>query len=185
MGLLLNSVENASVDGNVIGGNNIGLQLTGSGPDVEQNVFYGNQIGDGGLGTIALPNTSYGVSLTSAIGNFFGPTTSGGGNVIAFNGGVGIHVSGGQQNQFTQNSIFANAGAGIKLVSGGEPVRHSARDDLHSGNGEHRHSLGDTHLKSEPGLRGRDLLEPVGPGGRAGTGQDFRQGCDGEHRRLG
>ncbi len=117
VGLLLNSVENASVAGNFIGGNNIGLQLTGSGPDVEHNVFGGNQIGVGKLGNNALPNKSYGVSLTSAIGNFFGPLGFGG-NVIVFNGGDGIHVSGGQQNKFTQNSIFANAGAGIELVSG-------------------------------------------------------------------
>jgi hypothetical protein len=117
VGLLLNSVENANVEANYIGGNNIGLQLTGSGPDVEHNVFGGNQIGVGKLGNNALPNKSYGVSLTSAIGNFFGPLGFGG-NVIAFNGGDGIHVSGGQQNQFSQNSIFANAGTGIKLLSG-------------------------------------------------------------------
>ena len=108
VGLLLNSVEDANVEANYIGGNNIGLQLTGSGPDVEHNVFGGNQFGGDSFDNIALPNTSYGVSLTSAIGNFFGPFGFGG-NVIAFNGGDGIHVSGGQQNQFSQNSIFANA----------------------------------------------------------------------------
>jgi hypothetical protein len=126
-GLELNSVENATVTGNVLGGNNIGLQVTGSGPDVEHNVFQENYIGGidvGPTNTVELPNTTYGVLLTSAIGNVFGGTSPGNGNTIAFNGGDGIHVSGGQQDQFTQNSIFANGGAGIKLVSG---ANHSAK----------------------------------------------------------
>ena len=96
---LLESVENATVLDNVISGNNeSGLQLTGSGPDVEHNVFQGNMIGTDKTGTSRA--RQHGVaesSLDPRIGNTIGGTGPGQGNVIAFNGGDGIDVSGGQQ----------------------------------------------------------------------------------------
>ena len=81
-------------------------------------MFQGNLIGTDKTGLVALGNTGVGMSLAAAIGNTIGGTGPGQGNVIAFNGGDGIDVSAGEQDQITQNSIFGNAGAGITLSSG-------------------------------------------------------------------
>jgi hypothetical protein len=118
VGLQLGSVENATVLNNVISGNNLGVQLSGFGSDVEHNVFQGNLIGTDKTGLVALGNAEGGMYLATAIGNTIGGTGPGQGNVIAFNGLNGIYVSGGEQNQFTQNSIFGNTGPGIQFVSG-------------------------------------------------------------------
>ncbi len=113
-GLQLESVENATVLNNLISSNSLGLELSGFGTDVEHNVFQGNLIGTDITGLVGLGNTNAGVSFASAIGNTFGGTGPGQGNVVAFNGGDGIDASGGKQNQFIRNSIFGNTGAGIK-----------------------------------------------------------------------
>ena len=115
-GLALTSVENASVLNNVISANFEGLWLTGSGTDVEHNVFQGNLIGTDKTGTVALGNATYGVVLSSANGNTIGGTGPGQGNVIDFNGETGIAVSG-SQDPLIQNSIFGNVGPGVQVTS--------------------------------------------------------------------
>ncbi len=118
-GLQLNFIESALVLGNVISANNLGIALTGAGTDVENNTFRGNLIGTDIGGTIALGNTTGGILLSSAIGNVVGGPLVGQANIIAFNGVDGINVQEGSQNLITQNSIFGNAGPGIKLTSNG------------------------------------------------------------------
>ena len=114
-GLDLESDENATVENNVISGNGEGLQLSGFGTDVEHNVIQGNLIGTDKTGLSALPNTEVGVILASAIGNTIGGSGPGQGNVIAFNEGDAIDIGGGEEDEVSQNSIFGNNGAGIKL----------------------------------------------------------------------
>jgi hypothetical protein len=119
-GLQLESLENATVDDNVISANKVlGIDFSGFGQSVENNVFQGNKIGTDETGTAALPNLDGGVELTAAIGVTFGGPGSLG-NVVAFNDGAGVWVAG--QNPslsehvlVTQNSIFANTGLGIYL----------------------------------------------------------------------
>ncbi len=124
-GLDLESVENTTVVGNLISGNNgLGLQVSGFGTDFEHNVFQGNLIGTDATGMIGLGNTDGGVVIANAIGNTFGGSGVGTGNIIAFNGGDGIDVTSSspeasKQDEFTENSIFGNAGPGIKLGLGG------------------------------------------------------------------
>jgi CSLREA domain-containing protein len=118
-GLLLTGVENATVDGNEIAGNRDGIDLIGSGPDVQHDVFQSNLIGTNQSGDSGLGNTVYGMNLSNAIGNTIGGTGQGQGNLIALNGSDAIHVAGGQQDRITQNLIYENAGAGITLISGG------------------------------------------------------------------
>ncbi len=113
-GVVLTSVQNATVLNNLISGNQgLGLQLTGFDAAVEHDVFQGNKIGSDITGLLPLGNTDAGVSFVSTVGTTIGGTASGQGNVVAFNGGAGIAVSGGNQNHFIQNSIFGNTGAGI------------------------------------------------------------------------
>ncbi len=120
-GIALASLSSVTVDNNLISGNNgLGISYTGFGPTPENDVFQGNKIGTDITGVLALGNTDAGVSFTSAIGDLFGGTGAGQGNVVAFNGGDGVDVlrqgsSLSEQVQITQNSIFGNTGRGIYL----------------------------------------------------------------------
>jgi archaellum component FlaF (FlaF/FlaG flagellin family) len=119
-GLGLESVENTTVTGNLISDNTIGINLTGFGTDEENNVLQGNLIGTDITGTLPFGNTNVGVLFTSAIGDLFGGTGAGQGNIVAFNGADGVDVLGqnpalSKQVQITQNSIFGNTGRGIYL----------------------------------------------------------------------
>jgi hypothetical protein len=119
-GIQLESLENVTADNNVISANKIfGLEYSGFGTDLENNVFQGNKIGTDITGLIQLPNLDGGVQLSTAIGvTFGGPGAEG--NVVAFNDGIGVDVEGqnptlSKQVEITQNSIFDNTGLGIYL----------------------------------------------------------------------
>ena len=76
-----------------------------------------------------IPNGLDGISLLQSAGNTIGGTTSGAGNVIAFNTGAGVTVDTGTGNAIRQNSIFANR-QGIVLTNGGnanQPAQHHRR----------------------------------------------------------
>jgi len=100
---------------NIISGNEIGIEFS-SGVSGERfgNIIQGNYIGTNAAGTGALGNTSHGVDLEvySSLINKVGGTTSGAGNIIAFNGGAGIRGDG----IISSNSIFSNTGLGIDLA---------------------------------------------------------------------
>jgi len=118
-------------DGNLISGNlNEGVYLRGIS---SFNVFEGNSIGvnmNGG----ALKNNGNGVrvegsdnriggGLVATVGIFTSPNApDNAANVIAFNGGAGIYVSGGTRNAIRRNSIFNNFNTGIQLVAGGNTL---------------------------------------------------------------
>jgi hypothetical protein len=117
-GLYINTVANATIQGNVISANNVGLELKEYDTAAAQHdVIQGNWIGTDKMGQVALGNTTAGVALSNEVGDTIGGSGQGQGNVIADNGGAGIQVDGGQQDQITQNSIFGNAGSGIELTS--------------------------------------------------------------------
>ncbi len=113
-------------------GNKIGDPVSGIGNFISGNttigIFFGNAtgnqvtnnfIGTKTDGTSALGNGGDGVSFGgNAANNVIGGTTSGSGNVIAFNfGGVTSTASTG--NAIRQNSIFANSQLGIDLGAPG------------------------------------------------------------------
>jgi hypothetical protein len=113
-GLFLSGIENSTVLDNLISGNGgPGMELTGVGTEVEHDVIQGNKIGTDITGLIALGNYSTGTFFNAAVGNTFGGSKPGQGNLVAFNGGDGIDEYGGGQNQFIQNSIFGNGLVGI------------------------------------------------------------------------
>ena len=105
---------------NVISGNSIGIQL-GSffAVGLTGNVIEGNFVGLNASGTGPLGNTQQGIAIGDAINNRIGGTQSGAGNKIAFNGAQGILVSQGSGNVIRGNSIFSNAGLGIDLGANG------------------------------------------------------------------
>ncbi|MBX3065174.1 MAG: right-handed parallel beta-helix repeat-containing protein [Anaerolineae bacterium] len=110
----------------------IGLKVGGT-TDAERNVISGNGsygIYQTGVFSTALIQNNYigtTVSGTGALGNdsggIYSEDASGStidtGNLIAFNGGVGISIAAGNKNRISSNSIYANNGLGIDLYPAG------------------------------------------------------------------
>jgi hypothetical protein len=134
--------------GNVISGNTSGGIVLSSTAVVEgggsidagyfelssqNNLVEGNLIGTDPSGTIPLGNGADGIAINGGSNNSIGGTSTGAGNVIAFNGGSGVSVialydSSGPNadgpnainDAISGNSIFGNGGLGIDL--GGDGV---------------------------------------------------------------
>ena len=133
-GVLVNATPGNRIGGttpaarNVISANSSdGIELNGTG--ASGNLVQGNFIGTDPGGTMALANSSYGVSVTAS-GNTVGGTADGAGNVIAFNGADGVNVSGATttNNAIRGNAIFFNDGLGIDLVGANGVNANDAND---------------------------------------------------------
>ncbi|HID87432.1 MAG TPA: CSLREA domain-containing protein, partial [Anaerolineae bacterium] len=87
------------------------------------NRVQGNYVGSDVTGTATLPNNTDGIYIFNVSNdNLVGGTGEGQANLIAFNGGDGVEVSGGygaKHNTITRNRIHSNTGKGIALPSGG------------------------------------------------------------------
>ncbi|HJQ27060.1 MAG TPA: C25 family cysteine peptidase [Blastocatellia bacterium] len=102
---------------NIISGNNLdGIAIFGT---ATQNLVQGNFIGTDLSGTAGPGNSLQGVLISDATSNTIGGAAAGAGNVIGFNGGVGVEVDSGTSNTIRANSIFSNAELGIDLGSDG------------------------------------------------------------------
>lgn len=137
-GVLLDEASGNTIGGtvatarNIISGNNgAGVSIrntqTGGGNGAINNAVQGNFIGTDVNGTASLGNGSDGV-LMAGIGsggannNSVGGTVTGAGNVIAFNGGAGVHISSGaSNNKILGNAIFSSTRRGILLGNGDIP----------------------------------------------------------------
>ena len=98
---------------NVVSGNNrYGIVLDSF---ATGNRIQGNFIGVDVTGVAPLSNRFHGVRILSASNNTIGGTGGNQGNIIAFNGGVGVSVVSGGGNAILSNSIFSNNGLGIDL----------------------------------------------------------------------
>jgi hypothetical protein len=107
----------AAAAGNLISGNTTyGVLISGTGAIF--NRIQANLIGTDATGTAALAN-GYGVFINEASHNTIGGTMVAAGNRIAFNNNDGVLVQFGTGNAIRANSIFANAGLGIRLRNGG------------------------------------------------------------------
>ena len=106
---------------NVISGNTFwGVKLDGA--LSTGNVVQGNYIGTDVTGTAALGNHNDGVVIGSAAAasdNTIGGSAAGAGNTIAFNTGAGVSIVAGTGNQVVSNSIYSNGGIGIDLGADG------------------------------------------------------------------
>ncbi len=116
-GIVLNSGSTFSTIGgqsegerNLISGNmKSGVLIRGVG--TKHNHVIGNLIGVSADGSTPLQNEEHGVNVQyTASENMIGPS-----NVIAFNGGNGVHIYDSEaiKNTVTQNSIYNNSGEGI------------------------------------------------------------------------
>jgi parallel beta-helix repeat protein len=105
---------------NVISGNQwSGVEITAG---ANGNVIEGNYIGTNASGTGAIPNGGRGVFVAGGCqSNTIGGTASGEGNTIAFNTEAGVEVDGAGTtgNAIRGNSIHSNGGKGIELVNSG------------------------------------------------------------------
>jgi hypothetical protein len=104
---------------NVLSGND--QHGIGLGPGGGNHVVQGNYIGVQADGQSPLPNTQNGITISTP-GNTIGGTVVGAGNLIAYNGFSGVHVSNLASaigNAILGNSTFLNKGYGIHLgISG-------------------------------------------------------------------
>jgi hypothetical protein len=103
---------------NVISGNDTGIEIRASSTSSPQgNIVQGNLIGLNASGTGPLPNIKRGIELEDAVGNTIGGTQLGAANEIAFNNGPGVLVVRRSGNSIRGNSIFSNDGLGIDLAA--------------------------------------------------------------------
>ena len=115
--------------GNVISANSDGgvTISTDGGQPTTGNLIVGNFIGTDDTGSGALGNTGAGVSMTDGVsGNTVGGAAAGSGNIIAFNTLAGVQVGfsaastdADANNAILSNSIFANSKLGIDLGDDG------------------------------------------------------------------
>ncbi|MGO9469960.1 MAG: beta strand repeat-containing protein, partial [Isosphaeraceae bacterium] len=130
-------------EGNVVSGNGYdGVQLTNS---ADNNVIAGNKIGTDLSGTVAIGNTADGVEIDSGcVANTIGGTTSGSGNVISANGnsvggysscGVLIYGTGATSNVVQGNMIGTDAAgtAGLGNVLAGVEIENGAASNVIGG----------------------------------------------------
>ena len=131
-GISISGVQGgAGSSNNVVGGSNpqarnlissnscVGVEI---GPTGNSRV-QGNYVGSDVTGAAALPNNTDGIYIFNVSNdNLIGGTAEGQANLIAFNGGDGVEVSGdygAKHNTITRNRIHSNTGKGIALPSGG------------------------------------------------------------------
>lgn len=104
--------------GNVVSGN-IGRGVALVGEEASGNLIQGNRIGVGSDGQSAAGNGLGGILAVGSGPNVIGGTGDGEGNVIAYNGELGIGVQlvppDSVSKRISANSIYANDGLGIDL----------------------------------------------------------------------
>jgi photosystem II stability/assembly factor-like uncharacterized protein len=119
--------------GNLISGNNWAIQIgLVTSATLTGNVIQGNLIGVNATGTSAIPNAQGGIQLTGVTNNaLVGGVDPAASNRISFNGGPAVRIDSGTGNEVRGNSIFANSGMGIDI--GGAGV--TANDNCDGDNG--------------------------------------------------
>ncbi len=123
-GIVIDGVPSNTIGGtsssaaNEISGNSQGIRIVN--PGATGNVVWGNFIGTDLSGTIPVRNAGDGVYLSDCSGNSIGGLASGQANTIAFNTANGVEIADGGSNltlddAILTNAIFANALLGIVL----------------------------------------------------------------------
>ena len=116
-------------DRNLISGNTVdGIQMNGGdGRGHSNNLIDGNYIGVDVTGTVAVGNTNQGVAMfgTSNTNNVIGGTAPGAGNVISGNGGDGVRIpSAGTTGTLVQGNKIGTNAAGTAGIPNGARRPH-------------------------------------------------------------
>ena len=123
-----------TIIGNLIAGNGLpGIEIDG--PKASANSVQSNKIGTQANGTSALPNSGDGVLIAGAANTSIGGTTASEANIIAFNIGNGVTVTGSAAtgNKIEGNSIFGNTKLGIDLGNDGVTSNDFGQQDADTG----------------------------------------------------
>jgi hypothetical protein len=130
IGLLISASTNNTVGGttaanrNIISGNGqTGIYINGTG--ATGNVIQGNYIGTDVTGSVDVGNTDQGVLIDNRPSNTVGGTTAGAGNVISGNNQHGIYIAGvgATSNIIAGNTIGLNAGGTSALGNSLDGIR--------------------------------------------------------------
>ena len=123
-----NTVGGTTADArNIISGSSHNSGVYVGGGDSDGNVVRGNYLGTDVTGTVDLGNANYGVEIFGAINTTVGGAAEGAGNLISGNDSDGIHISGSSGNLILGNSVgtdvtgtagLPNSGNGITLTNG-------------------------------------------------------------------
>jgi parallel beta-helix repeat protein len=134
----------------------IGVGYGGSANGGSGNLVQGNRVGVQADGVSPLPNSSDGILIGQGEDqNTIGGTDPNAGNVVAYNGGIGIHVMSTDRNAIRSNLVWSNAGLGIDL----DPEGVTPND---VGDGD----SGSNQLQNFPILTSVTILAPSGAGTR-------------------
>ena len=128
---------------NVISGNDAsGINLLNT-TTTTSNVIQGNYIGTNITGTAALGNGTVGILLQNAAGNTVGGSASGAGNVVSGNGGTGITLSGsGSSSNVVQgNKVGTNAAGSAAIGNGALGIDVQGADNTIGGSGTARNLI--------------------------------------------
>ena len=115
-----------AADRNIISGNTDGIQIDGA--SATDNVVIGNYIGTDVTGTVAIANSDEGVSIEQgAANNFIGGTAAGAGNIISGNGDIGIKIRdlGSDANVIQGNLIGTDVTGNVALANTTHGIRIS------------------------------------------------------------
>ena len=144
---------------NLVSGNTgigIGVGVGGSANGGTATVVQGNRVGVQADGVTPLGNGTDGIQIAQAASQTsVGGTDPNAGNVVAYNGGIGIHVIEGNENAIRSNLVWSNGGLGIDL----EPSGVTANDPGDA-------DTGSNQKQNFPILTSITILAPQGTGTR-------------------
>jgi hypothetical protein len=125
------SAANNVIRYNVISANVWGISIGIGSTDDDSNIIQANKIGTDVTGTLALGNTTAGITAGFASANtLIGGSAAGQGNVIAFNGiGIEFRQNADAGHAILGNSIFSNGSLGIDLGSDGVTANDAGDGD--------------------------------------------------------
>ncbi len=126
-----------AADRNVISGNTNGIWMGGSVlVGSTNNQIIGNYIGTNALGTSGVGNTNGLDISTYAINNLVGGTTTGYGNILAYNSWLGTSISGTGNlgNALLGNTYFSNGSLGIDINWDGPTLNDTGDTDTGANN---------------------------------------------------
>ena len=141
--------------GNLISGNGaFGYLAQGIGffANSSGNVIQGNRIGTDVTGTLPIPNVNDGVHFNvTGTNNTVGGTTAGAANLIAFNTTHGVGVHAGTGISIRGNNIFSNSMLGIDLNRNGSTPNDNLDADTGANNRQNFPVLSDVNTGSVTG----------------------------------